>query len=886
MTTANEIRQAFLDFFHRQGHELVPSAPLVVRNDPTLLFTNAGMNQFKDYFLGYRQPACRRVANTQRCLRVSGKHNDLEEVGLDTYHHTFFEMLGNWSFGDPEAADGIGAGYFKKEAIAWAWQLLTEVYGLDKERLYVTVFEGEPSEQLPPDEEARSLWSKWIAPQRILWGNKKDNFWEMGDTGPCGPCSEIHVDLRSEEDRRRTDGASLVNTGHPQVIEIWNLVFIQYNRLAGGSLQLLPAKHVDTGMGFERLTRVLQGKNSNYDTDVFRPLIAVVESVTGKSYGADNRSDVAMRVLADHIRAIAFAIADGQLPSNTGAGYVIRRILRRAVRYYYSFLDQRQPLLHLLVPHVARSFEQVFPVLHHQQDFVSRVIEEEEASFLRTLDAGLRRLSQIEPQAVNGHQVLSGEVAFELYDTYGFPLDLTRLLAAERNWTVDEEGFRREMELQKARSRKATAVISGDWTPVHEGTHSLFVGYDQTEETTLLVRYRSQQLKNRQLYQLVLQQTPFYAEGGGQVGDTGVLYFGEQAIRVIDTKKENDVIVHLTEELPDDPDVPVHAVVDAQRRADIMCHHTATHLLHAALRQVLGPHVQQKGSLVAPDYLRFDFAHYAKLTNEELHAVESLVNEKIRAGLMREVEFMPLQDALASGAIALFGEKYGERVRVVTFDRSFSRELCGGTHVPNTNHLSWFLITSESAIAAGVRRIEAVSGRAAVRLMEQAFRIQERLRQLLGKDIEQAVSGLLEENAVLRKKLEHAEEQELLRQRDALLADLQYAGPIRFLAREVAVSGPDALKKLGLSLKKDRPELVVALAARIGGKAHLAIAVGEDLIRLHQLSAAELIKELSKTIGGGGGGNASFAAAGGSKAEGIPQALQSFVQLISQRAAQ
>ncbi|MCS6992085.1 MAG: alanine--tRNA ligase [Chitinophagales bacterium] len=883
--TAREIRKTFLDFFHSRGHNLVPSAPLVVRDDPTLMFTNAGMNQFKDFFLGHRRPKWRRVANTQRCLRVSGKHNDLEEVGLDTYHHTFFEMLGNWSFGDPEAADGIGEGYFKKESIAWAWELLTSVYKIEKDRLYVTVFKGSAEESLPPDEEAHAHWQEWIAPDRILWGSKKDNFWEMGDTGPCGPCSEIHVDLRTDQERNRVDGASLVNTGHPQVIEIWNLVFIQFNRLADGRLQPLPAKHVDTGMGFERLTRVLQAKTSNYDTDIFVPLISLIESLTGKTYGAHERSDIAFRVLADHVRAISFAIADGQLPSNTGAGYVIRRILRRAVRYYYSFLDQRQPLLHLLIPELASAFADVFPVIQQQESFVRKVVEEEEASFLRTLEAGLRRIAHIEPDLVDGRPTLSGALAFELYDTYGFPLDLTRLIAAEKNWVVDEAGFHREMQRQKERSRKATTTISGDWVEIHGGEHSLFSGYDQTEDQSYLVRYRHQFTKDRQQYQLVLQRTPFYPEGGGQVGDTGLLVFGDEAIEVLDTKKENDLIVHLTERLPQHLDAPVRASVHAQRRADISVHHTATHLLHAALRQVLGTHVQQKGSLVAPDHLRFDFTHFSKVSLEELRAIEEVVNDKIRANVPREVEILPLDEALASGALALFGEKYGERVRVVSFDRSFSRELCGGTHVPSSGVLQWFHIKSETAVAAGVRRIEAVSGRAAAQAIRHAFSTVQRLEQKLGKDLEQAVAMLLSENADLKKKLQQAEEKEMNRLFDALKERLTVSGNIAYVCEPVQVPSAEALKKLALSLKKLHPEVAVALAAAIADKAHLVVALSEALTHRHGLHAAELVKTMSAAINGGGGGTSSFAAAGGSRPSGIPQALALFKHALTEKVA-
>ncbi|HAN38058.1 MAG TPA: alanine--tRNA ligase, partial [Chitinophagaceae bacterium] len=705
MLTAAQIRQQFLDFFASKQHDVVPSAPIVVKNDPTLLFTNAGMNQFKDYFLGNKVPANPRIADTQKCLRVSGKHNDLEEVGVDTYHHTMFEMLGNWSFGN----------YFKAEAIAWSWELLTEVYQLDKDRLYVTIFEGDEKEGLPRDEEAYNEWKKWIAEDRILLGNKKDNFWEMGDTGPCGPCTEIHVDCRTPEERAAVAGKDLVNNDHPQVIEIWNNVFIQFNRLKDGSLQQLPAKHVDTGMGFERLVRVLQGKTSNYDTDVFSGTIKAIEGITSQTYTAgDDKQSVAFRVLADHIRAISFTIADGQLPSNTGAGYVIRRILRRAVRYYYSYLDYKQPLLFQLVPVLAAQFERVFPELHQQLDFVSKVVKEEEDAFLRTLEKGLKRINDIlATEKASGSGSINGKEAFELFDTYGFPIDLTRLIAQENNLQVDEPGFEAEMAQQKARSRAATAIDTEDWVTVNDVANTSFVGYHTTETTTKVAKYRKVKAKGKEAYQIVLEATPFYAESGGQVGDSGTLTIDGETITIYDTKKENNLFIHFADAIPAVLSGSVIAQVNTTRRHEITVHHSATHLMHAALRKVLGTHVAQKGSLVNEEHLRFDFSHFAKLTSEEIAQVEAIVNTKIRENVPVVIKEMSKDDAIAMGAMALFGEKYADTVRVVVIDPNYSIELCGGTHVGNTGELGFFAIKHETAVAAGVRRVEAVCGAAA-----------------------------------------------------------------------------------------------------------------------------------------------------------------------------
>ena len=883
--TSTEIRQAFLDFFKSKGHEIVPSAPIVVKNDPTLMFTNAGMNQFKDYFLGNKQSPYPRVADTQKCLRVSGKHNDLEEVGVDTYHHTMFEMLGNWSFGDPANPAG---GYFKKEAIAWSWELLTEVLKIPKERLYVSVFEGDEKEGLAFDEEAANEWKKWIAADRILKGNKKDNFWEMGDTGPCGPCSEIHVDCRPDEERQQVDGKTLVNADHPQVIEIWNNVFMQFNRLKDGTLQPLPAKHVDTGMGFERLVRVLQNKTSNYDTDVFTGTIAAAEKITNKKYdGSDSKTAIAFRVLADHIRAIAFTIADGQLPSSTGAGYVIRRILRRAVRYYYSYLDYKQPLLNRLVPVIAGQFEQVFPELKQQEGFVSKVVKEEEDSFLRTLEKGLKRMDELINQIRSAHaaqsaEMLSGKDAFELYDTYGFPIDLTRLIASENTILIDEPGFEAAMQEQKNRSRSATAVDTEDWQQVHPDVPAKFVGYDDLNVPTRVVKYRKVKAKGKEQYQVVLETTPFYAESGGQVGDTGTLSFGTERIRVQDTKKENDLIIHLVDKLPVTIDGPVTAVVDFEQRLNTTYNHTATHLLHAALKQVLGPHVNQKGSLVAPDILRFDVSHFAKITDEEIRQVEQLVNQKIREDIPVVIKEMPREEALQSGAMALFGEKYGAVVRVVTIDPQFSIELCGGTHVPQTGMIGLFVITSEAAVAAGVRRIEALTGPAALRYISEKIAGYKQVGELLKTtDPLKAIEKLITDKAVLEKKVERLEAKELVGIRNELLQKDEIINQVNFIGAIVEVSTPDALKKLCGDLKNHLRDFVVVLCANIGGKAAVAIALADTVVAAKGLDANQLIKQrVAPLIKGGGGGQKTLATAGGQEAGNLTKVIDSIRESI------
>ena len=853
MMTSSDIRQQFLDFFRSKGHEIVPSAPIVVKNDPTLMFTNAGMNQFKDYFLGNKKPVHTRVADTQKCLRVSGKHNDLEEVGVDTYHHTMFEMLGNWSFGD----------YFKKEAIAWSWELLTSVYKIDKNRLYVTIFEGDEKEGLPKDEEAYNEWKKWIAEDRILPGKKKDNFWEMGDTGPCGPCTEIHYDSRPEADN---NGHSFVNNDDTgKVIEIWNNVFIQFNRLKDGSLEQLPAKHVDTGMGFERLVRVLQGKNSNYDTDVFTGTINEIEKIAGKKYNySDSKQDIAFRVLADHIRAISFTIADGQLPSNTGAGYVIRRILRRAVRYYYSYLEYKQPLLHRLVLLLAGQFENVFPELQKQVDFVSKVVKEEEEAFLRTLEAGLKKVDSL----INGNskKVIEGKDAFELNDTFGFPLDLTELIAAERGFTVDKTGFDEELQKQKDRSRAATKVDTEDWIVLNDSANNEFIGYDSLESETEVIKYRKVKAKGKESYQIILGITPFYAESGGQVGDTGKLIIDNETIEVTGTKKENDLIIHYTDKIPADFSGSVIAIVDKDKRKNTALHHSATHLLHAALRKVLGTHVTQKGSLVNDEHLRFDFSHFAKMTDEEIAKVDALVNEKIRENIPVIIKQMPKDEALKLGAMALFGEKYGDVVRVVIIDPGYSVELCGGTHVGATGELGFFKTEHESAVAAGVRRIEAVTGKAAEDYVNKQFDLVYSIRESLKnpKDISKAIETISNENAELKKKLERAEAKELVAIRNELLTKDEIINGVAFVGDIVQVHNPDALKKICFDLKNNLHDHLVVLCANIDGKPFVAVGISDTVVKAKNLDAGKIIKEqVAPLIKGGGGGQKNLATAGG-----------------------
>jgi len=870
MMTSGEIRQAFLDFFRAKGHTIVPSAPIVVKNDPTLMFTNAGMNQFKDYFLGNKKAPYSRAADTQKCLRVSGKHNDLEEVGVDTYHHTMFEMLGNWSFGD----------YFKNEAIDWSWQLLTEVYKIPKDRLYATVFEGDAKEGLPPSSIALKKWKEILPDQRIVFGNKKDNFWEMGDTGPCGPCSEIHVDCRSDEERKKIPGEQLVNKDHPQVIEIWNNVFIQYNRKKDGSLEPLPATHVDTGMGLERLVRVLQGKSSNYDTDIFSGTIQQVEVITGKKYdGSDTREAVAFRVLADHIRAISFTIADGQLPSNTGAGYVIRRILRRAVRYYYSYLGYKQPLLAQLVPVLANQFENVFPELKQQGDFVTRVVREEEEAFLRTLEKGLRRIEELISASAG---TIAGAAAFELYDTYGFPIDLTRLIASEKGLAVDEKGFEDQMKKQKDRSRAATAVDAADWVVVKEGANQ-FVGYDSLETNTNVLKYRKVTAKGKEAYQWILEKTPFYAESGGQVGDKGHLIFGEESIEVIDTKKDNDLIVHVTAAMPAAVSATVTATVNADNRLETTLHHSATHLLHAALRQVLGTHVAQKGSMVHAANLRFDFSHFAKMTSAEISAVETIVNEKIRANIPVVIKSMSKDEALKLGAMALFGEKYGDVVRVVIMDPTYSVELCGGTHVGATGQLGYFKITGETAVAAGVRRVEACCGKQAEFFLNEQLQLLDTIKESLKnpKELLRAIEQLQTDNSDLKKQLEVLENRQLRELSKSLVREIETVNGIAFLGKQIAVDNPDALKKICTELKALHSDHVAVLTAIIEGKSYVAVSVAESLVQSKGLDAGKIIKEkIAPLIKGGGGGQKTLATAGGQQVDQMPAVLAAIKALL------
>jgi len=870
--TAREIRQQFLDFFKSKGHVIVPSSPIVVKNDPTLLFTNAGMNQFKDYFLGTQQPVYRRVADTQKCLRVSGKHNDLEEVGRDTYHHTMFEMLGNWSFGD----------YFKAEAIAWAWELLTEVYQIPADRLYATVFEGDEAEQIPADEEAYACWTKWLPADRILKGSKKDNFWEMGDTGPCGPCTEIHIDCRSDEQRRQIPGSTLINKDNPEVIEIWNLVFIQFNRLKNGTLEQLPARHVDTGMGLERLVRVLQGKQSNYDTDLFAPIIKATEELTGLRYdGGKHYQAISFRVIADHIRALCFTIADGQLPSNTGAGYVIRRILRRAVRYAYSHLGIQQPLLYKLVPIVGELFQDVFPEVQQQQRFIAKIIYEEEQHFLKTLDTGIQRIEAYFETAST--REIPGQLAFELFDTYGFPIDLTRIIAAERGFTVDETGFQQALEVQKNRSRQATALEMGDWTILSEGP-SRFVGYEKLNATSRVLRYRQVKEKGKSFYQIVLDETPFYAESGGQIGDTGWLIQNGQQIFVEDTRKENDLIVHLTRELPAHPEQPVEARVDHIRRQKLMLNHSATHLLHAALRQVLGNHVQQKGSLVHPDYLRFDFSHFNKLSNQEIKEVEAIVNAKIRANVPVNIQYMPREKALQMGAMALFGEKYGEQVRVVIIDPQFSMELCGGTHVQYTGEIGFFLITSETAVAAGVRRIEALTGEAAWQYVRQQMELVAEASELLHhpRHLIDALQKLIEEKSQIEKRYQSLEQKWLIQQAKQLAQQTETLRDVHFVGQIVDVPSTDALKQLAFYLRDHLlPTYVIVLGASIQNKAQVLMMIDEYSAAQHHWHAGQWMKtHIAPLIQGGGGGQATIATGGGKNIASLSTVIHQIKKLV------
>ena len=862
---SKEIRSAFLAFFAEKGHQVVPSAPMVVKNDPTLMFTNAGMNQFKDIFLGNESAKWHRVADTQKCLRVSGKHNDLEEVGLDTYHHTMFEMLGNWSFGD----------YFKKEAIDWAWELLTVRLGIPVDRLYATVFEGDASEQLERDEEAAGLWGQYLPEGRILNGNKKDNFWEMGDSGPCGPCSEIHVDMRDEAERQRVPGHELVNHDHPQVIEIWNLVFIQYNRKANGQLETLPASHVDTGMGFERLCMVIQGKKSNYDTDIFQNIIGEIARLGGRRYGDEPKADIAMRVIADHLRAVSFAIADGQLPSNNKAGYVIRRILRRAVRYGYTFLDFREPFLCRLVEVLRQTMGEAFPELAAQQSLIEKVVREEEESFLRTLDTGIRLLEQLMARASgDGEKEIQGRDAFLLYDTYGFPLDLTQLIARENGMTVDAAGFDREMLVQKERSRHAAVQETDDWVEVYRADKVVFTGYRETATSTRIARYRKVSQKNKSFFQVVLEKTPFYAESGGQVGDTGYLESNGQRVKVTDTRKDNNLIVHITESLPADPSAPVMAVVHESQRRRTACNHTATHLLDHALREVLGTHVEQKGSLVHPDYLRFDFSHFGKMSSEELEEVQKRVNAMIRRNLTQEeMDEVPFGEATAMGAIALFGEKYGESVRVIRFGESI--ELCGGTHVGSTGQIGQFIILSESAISAGVRRIEAITGEKADEYLREKLQELAEARALFGqtRELKLSVTALMEENEKLKKQVSDFEKKEVAGVKEELKRTARKVGDVTIIAGRTALGSAQGVKDLAYQLKGEVPGLFLVLGAEIEGKPLLTVMIADEVVKARGLDAGKIVREAGKEIKGGGGGQPFYATAGGKEAAGLDAAI-------------
>lgn len=856
---SREIRQQFLDFFEKKGHQVVPSAPMVIKNDPTLMFTNAGMNQFKDLFLGNSEVKDARVCDTQKCLRVSGKHNDLEEVGHDTYHHTMFEMLGNWSFGD----------YFKKEAIDWAWELLTEVYGIDKDRLYVSIFEGAADDGLALDQEAYDLWKELVPEDRIINGNKADNFWEMGAIGPCGPCSEIHVDIRSDEERAKVDGRSLVNADHPQVIEVWNLVFMQYNRKADGSLEKLPNTHVDTGMGFERLCMVLQGVQSNYDTDVFQPMLQTIAAASNKKYGADEQADIAMRVIADHLRAIAFSIADGQLPSNTGAGYVIRRILRRAVRYGFTFLNLKEPFMFSLVKVLVSDMGAQFPELKSQSQLIEKVIQEEEVSFLKTLEKGINRFDGL--AAADG--VIAGKDAFELYDTFGFPFDLTELIASEKGLSVDVDGFNACLEEQKNRSRQATVVEADDWVELLADEVEEFVGYDQTTAEIKITRYRKVKQKGKELFQLVFNLTPFYAEGGGQVGDTGFIESNGQKTAIIDTKKENNLIIHFAKELPADPKAVFQAVVNAEQRALTANNHTATHLLHETLREVLGEHVAQKGSLVNSDYLRFDFSHFSKVTKEELALIESKVNQKIRVNhALNEQRAIPMKKAEEMGAMALFGEKYGDTVRAIQFGSSV--ELCGGIHVEATGQIGLFKISSEGAVAAGIRRIEAITAEKAMNFYNEQLETIQSLRELIkNQDVLKGVQSLLSENQSLSKQVAKMTQAQAGNVKGDLLKAMENINGVNFIGAQVDLDAK-AIKNLAFELKKEQDNLLLILGAANGDKATITIVVSESLAESKGLHAGNMVRELAQEIKGGGGGQPFFATAGGKDASGIPNALE------------
>lgn len=866
--TSQEIRQKFLDYFKSKDHLIVPSAPIVLKDDPTLMFSNSGMTQFKDYFLGYKEPKAPRIADTQKCLRVSGKHNDLDDVGRDTYHHTMFEMLGNWSFGN----------YFKKDAIAFAWELLTEVYGIPKENLYVTIFEGDASENLERDQDAYDFWKSHISEDRIINGNKKDNFWEMGESGPCGPCSEIHVDLRSEEEKASVSGLELVNNDHPQVVEVWNLVFMEFNRKADKSLEKLPAQHVDTGMGFERLCMALQGKSSNYDTDVFTPLIAKVEELSGKKYTGvlENEKDIAIRVVVDHIRAVSFAIADGQLPSNGGAGYVIRRILRRGISYSYRFLDMKEPFLFQLVAVLQEQMGPFFPELEKQGTLVTEVIKSEEESFLKTIENGLIRVERLIQQTIaNNQKVLPTDEVFELFDTYGFPDDLTRIIAEEKGLTIDEEGFKAKKKEQQERSKADSAQKVYDWVTLEEKPEN-FVGYDKTESETYITRYRKIENKDGEFYQVVLSESPFYPQGGGQVGDKGILENATESFEVLQTEKENGLIISLINGLPKDAGALFYAKVNAGERKNSQANHSVTHLLHEALREVLGTHVEQKGSFVGPDYLRFDFSHFNKMTEEELELVENKVNAKIKESIaLQEFRNIPIQEALDKGAMALFGEKYGDSVRMIQFGSS--KELCGGTHVKNTIEIGHFKIVSENSAAAGIRRIEAISGDKAEEYFKNLEKQITELSQLLkSKDVVRSIEKLMEENASLKSEIDALKKEKAKGEIGEWKGAYEQKGDKLLLVKRTSLDA-GSVKDIVFQLKKEIPTSITVILSDADGKPMITVGVSDDLAGIYQAGA--LIKELAKEIQGGGGGNPGFATAGGKNLDGLENAYQKALNL-------
>jgi alanyl-tRNA synthetase len=866
--STSQIRKLFIEYFENKSHKFVPSAPVVLKNDPTLMFTNAGMNQFKDFFLGHRQAKYTRVVNSQKCLRVSGKHNDLEEVGIDGYHHTFFEMLGNWSFGD----------YFKSEAIEWAWDLLTNKYKIDKDRLYVTVFGGDTTDGLEKDTEAAQIWKKFISPDRILFFGKKDNFWEMGDVGPCGPCSEIHIDLRSNDERKKVNGKELINADHEEVIELWNLVFIQYNRKKDGSLENLPSKHIDTGMGLERLARVLQNKKSNYEIDIFSAIIGTIEQFCRVKYGENPQTDIAFRVVADHLRAVSFAIADGQLPSNTGAGYVIRRILRRAIRYGYSYLEIKEPFIHQLVKVLAKEMGNHYEELFKQQSFIEKVILEEEQSFLRTLEKGLERFENY--IAKNQTKIIDGDFAFELYDTYGFPIDLTNLLAEEKGLKIDMAGFEENLLQQKKRSRTATEMFTGDWIILNSDDQEEFIGYDHTEAEIKITKYRQIKYKGKDLYQLVFNITPFYPESGGQVGDTGYIEDSSgNKTYIIDTKKENDLIVHFAKELPSNLNDIFKAVVNTEKRRSTEKNHSATHLLHYALRKILGSHVEQRGSLVAPEYLRFDFSHYEKLSSEQLKEIELLVNNLIAQDIhLDEKRYVSINEAKAMEAMALFGEKYGDVVRVIKFGESV--ELCGGTHVKTTANIGWFKIVSESSIASGIRRIEAVTGEHAYNFIQNQLEQLQQIKLLLKnpKNVVQSVEKMLQSLAHTEKELEKANKKLAAIEAQNIAGHVKKINGINVLI-EKTDTDPKTLKDIAFNLK-NKPNSFIVLVSTFNQKPNITVAISNDLVESKKYHAGNIVRELAKEIEGGGGGQPFFATAGGKKLEGINKVLEKALEFV------